>query len=69
MTPEDKAKELLYKMVGVEVGGFMTDHERDISKTRCILCCDEIIWVICDCSSSTEPLHFWQQVKSEIQKL
>lgn len=31
------------------------------------ICAKEILEVVCDCSSSTEPLRFWKKVLEEIQ--
>jgi hypothetical protein len=63
MTPAEKAKWLVQEMKG---GCCRCPHD---SKEAALICCDEVLQSLLDNSTSTEPYNFWQQVKTEIQKL
>ena len=61
MTPKEKAKELLDKMT-MEIGKF--------NSKQCALIAVNEIEIVCKFYNDTQgELEYWQQVKTEIEKL
>lgn len=75
MTPTEKGKELIEKLrplVGLQLTATSGSWFPN-AKLAAIILCDEIIEIFTPYSvynaSSAEIMEYWQQVKSEIQKL
>ena len=68
MTPKEKAKELIDKMYGDEVD-YMTEEQ---AKQCALIAVDEIIAsnpIAFDKDDNCIAKHWWQEVKTEIEKL
>lgn len=65
-TPKEKAKELIDKFTLLTTGGY------DLAKESSLICVDELIQLrkgYFDCTNPMNDEKYWQEVKSEIEKL
>ena len=76
MTPEEKAKELVYKFMP-NVRGLIVSEHRKYSKDCALIAVDEILTIMesddkenLDCYwINSGKYKYWEQVKAEINKL
>lgn len=76
MTPEEKAKELLFQMKRQQRGPGIEAAQGN-AKRSAIVCCDEILAYLEDAvtiiyedgGERLDPAQFWKQVKLHIQSL
>ena len=69
MTPKDKANELVDKFFNITATMFLADCGRKKAKECAMIAVEEIIDALVGCHTAEEWGNYWNEVKSEIEKL
>jgi hypothetical protein len=73
MTPEEKAKELVfnfrqYCVTTVSINQYQSEYTLKYAKQCALIAVDEILKVVIE-SRYVDTIKYWQEVKQEIEKL
>jgi hypothetical protein len=72
MTPEEKAKELIYRFYDIEKNDGYFDYPLFLFCQKCaLIAVDEILEELLECGEvwMKSRIKYWQEVKQEIEKL